>query len=108
MVLGERSPASSSVKDAGRFLAGAKTKLQREQCPGSFKDPLQDQLTPTNVYLSPHLMMATSLNGCTLKTAIASMELEWGGRTGQEVLLFSQEENNQHGSHLFLVKKIYT
>lgn len=27
---------------------------------GSFKDPLQDQLTPANVDLSSHLMMTTS------------------------------------------------
>ena len=46
-------------------LAPAKTKLQRDQSCGSFKDPLQDQLTPTNVYLSSHFMMATSLNGCS-------------------------------------------
>lgn len=50
-------------------------------------------------------MMATShwvLNH-TLKTAIASMGLGWGGGTGQEVLCcfggrdLSQEENTQHG-----------
>lgn len=59
----EGSVRCGSGRDASRFWLQQKQNFKGKRSCRSFKDPLQDQLTPTNVYLSSHLMIPTSLNG---------------------------------------------
>lgn len=63
-VWGERrlrgcSKAEGALEETqGGFWLRQKQNFKGNRNCGSFKDPLQDQLTPTNVYLSSHFMMA--------------------------------------------------
>lgn len=54
-----RKKAEGALEETqGGFWLRQKQNFKGNRNCGSFKDPLQDQLTPTNVYLSSHFMMA--------------------------------------------------
>lgn len=92
---GEGRLRTQLSKKAGRFWLQQKQNFKGKRSSGSFKDPLQDQLTPANVDLSSHLMMATSELGAEphLKNTFSSKKIGLGCWKGTSVL-FSRTDHS--------------